>query len=451
MRDGVAVLAGKACAGLIRASRLGAATTLPGRVAGRLSPRLLERRAAALPEGVVVVSGTNGKTTTASMIHAIVQAHGGTAVWNRSGANLASGVVTAFVQAPRHARGAILEVDEAALPDVVRRVRPRLLVLTNVFRDQLDRYGEPERVAGLLGRAAASLPAEATVVANADDPVLWHAVAGRRPVGFGVRLPTDPARTRDASPGADAEPLTCPRCGNPLTASRPTIAHLGPAECAGCGWRSARPDVVATVVARAGLRAVVFRVGGGIVTLPAGGLHNVYDAAAALAAARSLGVPTTTAIAALERFRPRFGRAEEFVVDGRRLWLGLIKNPAGAGAVLRAVASDREVGAVVVAVNDLDADGRDVSWIWDADFDHLRDLDVPVVAGGRRAEEVALRLKYAGVRPLGPVHDPLDALRAATAGCAGGRSVVVLATYTAMLQTRAALLHDRASRVEDAA
>jgi UDP-N-acetylmuramyl tripeptide synthase len=450
--DGAAAFVGRAVGRLCRLTRAGGGTTLPGRVAARLSPGLVARRAAALPDGVIVVSGTNGKTTTASMIHAILEGHGLSTVWNRSGANLSGGVTSAFLRAPRQARAAVLEVDEAALPGIVERVRPRVLVLTNVFRDQLDRFAEPERVAALLCEGATQMPPGGTVVVNADDQSLWYTVwrrlAGgeRRIVGFGVRSPQGPSATGAA---AAAEPAPCPACGAELVDVRRTLAHLGQARCSACGWRSERPEVAVRVVAEAGLRGIVFDTGDDPVTLPVGGLHNVYNAAASLAAVRTFGVPAGQAIAALERYRARFGRSERLHLGERRVWLGLIKNPAGAGALLRAVAEDRAVGAVVVSVNDLDADGRDVSWIWDADFDRLAGMGVPVVASGRRAEDVALRLKYGGVAPLPARRDPLAAIQAATVRCPHDRTVVVLATYTAMLATRRALLHGRAARVDD--
>ncbi len=427
-------LVGKVC----RLTRVGGGTTLPGRVVGWLAPGLLARRTAALQEGVVLVSGTNGKTTTAAMIHAMLEAQGVPTVWNRSGANMAGGVTTAVLHPPLGARAAVLEVDEAALPDIVERTRPRVLVLTNIFRDQLDRFAEPERVAALLHEGAMRMPERGVVVANADDLMLWGAIADRRPVGFGATLP--PGTKHSAAP--DQEPSTCPECSADLVAG-----HRTP--CSSCGWSGARPDVVARVVARAGLRAMVFELGGQVVTLPVGGVHNVYNAAAAFTAATAIGVRPGTAVAALELFTPRFGRAEEFRLGDRRLWLGLIKNPAGAGALLRALAEDPEIGALIVSVNDQDADGRDVSWIWDADFERLAGLRLPVVAAGRRADDVALRLKYAGLTDIGSERDELAAISAARRRCPSGRTVVVLATYTAMLAIRRALLHDRARRVED--
>jgi UDP-N-acetylmuramyl tripeptide synthase len=443
--DSLAAFGARRAASIIRAIGAGAGTTLPGRLADRVRPGLLARRAARLPGGVVVVSGTNGKTTTAAMIAAMLEASGAPVVTNASGANMTGGVVGAFIASrAQDASTAVLEIDEGALPALTGRLRPRLLVLTNVFRDQLDRFGEPERVTGLLKEAAEALPASAHVIANADDPLLWHAVRWAEPTGFGLSLNE---AAGDATAPADAEPGICPVCGEPLTYVRRTIAHLGRAQCRACAWASSRPSVRGNVVAQAGVRGMVIESNGAIVTLRLGGLHNAYNAMAALAAADALGICRSTALAALERFTPRFGRAEEFEVDGRKLWLTLMKNPAGAGATARAVATDRDLGAVVICVNDRDADGRDVSWIWDADFERLIATGRPLVASGSRAEEVALRLKYAGALAC-PEPDPVEAITVAASLCAPGRVVAVLATYTAMLEIRRGLLGGRAARVE---
>ena len=407
--DAIVATAARSCGRIVRTARLGAGPSLPGRLADRLGPGFLERRAAALPDGVIVVSGTNGKTTTAAMIHAMLRANGMEVVANQSGANMSGGVVGAFLDAPADARIAVLEVDEGALPAITRRVRPRVLVLTNIFRDQLDRFAEPERVGALLASAVDSLPAGATVIANADDPVLWEAVRGASPVGFGLTGVAD--ATAEGSAG---EPSACPRCGSGLDHVYRTLAHLGSARCPTCGWRSARPSHAGRIVAEGGIRGLVLEEGGAVVTLPLGGVHNAYNAVAALATASAMGLPRGEAVAALERFQPRFGRSEDIEFAGRALWLGLIKNPAGTGAVLRSIARDPAVGAVVISINDRAADGRDVSWIWDAEFERLASSGIPLIPAGRRAEEMALRLKYAGASPGPAEREPLRAISSAS-------------------------------------
>ena len=348
-------------------------------------------------------------------------------------------------------------MDEGALPGLVPSLRPRVLVLTNVFRDQLDRFGEPERVATLLRHGADLLPPGATVIANADDPHLWWAVSDLEPIGYGVvSAPEEPPR-EDLPPSVaparattEGEPETCPNCGSELTFVRRTIANLGAARCAHCGWTSAEPEYRAVILSRAGLDSIDFGIKGQHVRLPLGGVHNVYNAAAAVATATAVGASLSTALRALTRFEPRFGRSEGLELDGRPVWLALIKNPAGAGAVIQEVASDPRVGAAVISISDQIADGRDISWIWDADFERLVELGIPLVPSGRRAFDTAVRLKYAGADPAPAEPDPLKAIRAAQArSLKDAPLVAVLATYTAMLDVRKAFARSRAGRVLD--
>ena len=429
---------------LSRTLRAGAGTTLPGRIVDRLDPRFVRRRSAALAGKAIVISGTNGKTTTASMIQTILRSQGVRFVANRSGANLRSGIASALLEASPDALVGVFEIDEAALPGLVPDLRPGLLVLTNVFRDQLDRFAEPERVAALLRAAARALPSDSTIVANADDAQLWHALKGLDPVGFSVE-----ADHEDEAAAADAEPETCPECGGPLRFSRRTMANLGSARCDACGWRSSPAQFRARLLAQAGLQAQIIEIEGELLTLPLGGLHDAYNAVAAVAAASALGIPVYEAISALEDFHPRFGRAEELEFEGRSLWLALAKNPAGAGAVIREVCADERVGAVIAAISDRHADGRDVSWIWDADFEHVVERGIPIVPAGSRALDTAVRIKYAGAEPLPAESDPAAALRAAVNACEPGKIVAVLATYTAMLDLREVVVGNRAGRVED--
>ena len=443
----------RAMAGLARGtaslSRLigaGGGSSLPGLLLQRLDPGYVRRRAAELPSGVVVVSGTNGKTTTTAMIRAILGAEGVATVSNETGANLFRGLAGSLATADPETRAGVFEVDEGALERVVRSVRPRVLVLTNVFRDQLDRFGEPEAVAALLGRAAAALPPNARVVANADDPMMWHHVRSRSPIGFAVVPPSGPDHDRP-----EAEPETCPECGAPLRYTTRTIAHLGRARCTECQWRSAEPDHRAVLLEPPSLSAVRVEVAGVEVTLRAGGLHNVYNAVAAIAAASALGIPSERAARALEAFRPRFGRAEEFRLSGRTLWLALMKNPAGASPLIEQLSHDARLGAVLVSVSDDWMDGRDISWIWDANFEALAAMGVPLVAGGRRAADVAVRLKYAGREPVTVSSDPREAIQGALRRAPAGAAVGVLATYTAMLDVRRTLLRSKRAWVSDRA
>jgi lipid II isoglutaminyl synthase (glutamine-hydrolysing) len=429
----------------LRLTGAGGGTALPGTVLDRLSPGYLERRVRALTDGVVVVSGTNGKTTTASMLRSITRAAGIETAGNESGSNLRRGILSALIETPASARLGVFEVDEAALPGLTPELGPKILVLTNVFRDQLDRYGETETIAAHLAAAMRALPPRAQVLANADDPMLWHRAREHDGAGFGVE--PIPGTTESA---ADAEPEACPRCGAPLDYTGRTIAHLGRARCPSCLWASVPPEFEARILESRGLAGLSLEIRGQKIDLALGGVHNAYNAAAAVAAADALGIPIASSARALSAFRPRFGRSEEFSFEGRQGWLLLMKNPAGAGVVIREVVEDPRIGAAVVAVSDQIADGRDISWIWDADFERLGEARLPVVPSGRRAADVAVRLRYAGVESVQAEPEPRVALRAASRAAGDGRGVAVLATYTAMLDVRRALTRSRRDRLEDA-
>src|SRR5207253_6014883 len=218
-------------------------------------------------------------------LSAILEARGTPTLINESGSNLFRGVGSALAFAPPEARAGVFEVDEGALGRVVPVLRPRVLVLTNVFRDQLDRFGEPETVARLLDESGRALPEGSTVVANADDPLLWHAVRDLGAVGFGVRATAVTGGARN-----DAEPEVCPSCGDALAYRRRTISHLGAATCPRCGWSNDDAAFLADVETRSGLDSLSMTVAGARCELRLGGIHNAYNAAAAIAAAASLGV-----------------------------------------------------------------------------------------------------------------------------------------------------------------
>ncbi len=446
LRLSAAVLAGKLVATGARALRVGGGTTAPGRVARFVAPEVTRQLAARLPQGVILVTGTNGKTTTSRLVSHILGQAALVAVHNRAGANLASGIAAALVQStnPRgRLRGdvGVFEVDEATLLPVQSSLRPRVLVLTNLFRDQLDRYGEIDLVAGRWREALRGLDPTAAVIFNADDPLVSE-VARTRPgpqVPFGIEDDTCGLGTLEHA--ADAR--YCYRCGIPYVYRTVYFGHMGVYRCERCGTARPAALVAATEVTQRGIEGSTFllRAPGGEgrvrTTLP--GIYNIHNVLAAAAGTLQLGIPLEVIVRAIETFAPAFGRAERVRVEGREAILLLAKNPAGFNEVLRTML--RAEGQVaLIAINDLTADGRDISWLWDVDFEMLVGRVRRVVVSGIRAEDMALRLKYAGMDPgaldvrkdLGAA---FDAARAAT----NGSPLYVLPTYTAMLQLRAVL------------
>ncbi|MDR5682711.1 MAG: MurT ligase domain-containing protein [Armatimonadota bacterium] len=442
-----AIVLGKASAGLSRVLGLGGGTTVPGRVARTLDPQIVRSLGARLPHGTVVVTGTNGKTTTARLISHILSEAGLVPVHNRAGANLPAGIAAALVECA-HWRGGmrgdvgVFEVDEATLPAAIDALRPRVVVLTNLFRDQLDRYGEVDIVAGRWREAIAGLPPETVVCFNADDPQVGAVVErfGAQTIPFGIE--DESAGGTAIEDAADAR--YCYRCATPYDYRVVYLSHLGDYTCARCGAHRPELRVRAEAVCLRGTRgADATVVWDGVrmdlrTVLP--GLYNVYNLLAATAAAAAIGIHPQTVRRALASFAPVFGRAERLRWDGVDVQILLAKNPAGFNEVLRALKAERPA-AVLIAINDRTADGHDISWLWDVDFEMLCDLDAPITVSGIRAAEMALRLKYAGVDDarVTVVGDLDAALAAARRGVPDGGALVVVPTYTAMLELRRVL------------
>jgi UDP-N-acetylmuramyl tripeptide synthase len=428
------IAAARGVAALSRRLGTGGGTTIPGRLLAELDRDAVDRLAARLVDGTAVVSATNGKTTTTSMAAEILRpryrlAH------NAAGANLVSGIASALLSAGDAGLG-LFEVDEAALPELVRRLRPRAVCLGNLFRDQLDRYGELELVADRWRDAVAALPDDARLVHNADDPQLAAVSEARAgSVAFGL---DDPRVARPSLQHA-ADSKFCVRCGTPYDYAAAYVGHLGDYRCP--LGHHARPtlEVAARDVSLHGLERASFRLdtpeGSARIELRVPGLYNVYNAVAAAALARALGAELDEIAAGLDRFSAAFGRFERVPVGEKRILLLLIKNPTGANEAVRTLVDGGAPRVLVVALNDEIADGRDVSWIWDVDFEPLLPSLERFVSSGERAAELALRFRYGGLAEDAIELEP-DLAAALDRGLEltpDGGELVVLPTYTAML------------------
>jgi UDP-N-acetylmuramyl tripeptide synthase len=425
-----------------RASGRGGGTTLPGRLLLRLEPEALSRLGTGLDRGTTLVSATNGKTTTAGMIAAALEADGRRAVHNRAGSNMTWGVATALLE-QRGSEG-LFEVDEAWLARVSEQLEPSLIVLGNLFRDQLDRYGEMEALAQAWAKTVAARTGRTRFVLNADDPAI--ADLGRDAEGelregvtyFGVEDASQ--ALPELQHAFDAK--HCRRCGHPYAYERAFVGHLGHYSCPNCGARRPHPTVAATGIELRGMEGsrVTLRTPHGEIRLelPLPGLYNVYNALAAVAAAIELGVEPSRITSALAGMRAAFGRVETIDVAGNQLSILLIKNPVGANEVLRTLRLEAggEGLDLWIALNDRIADGRDVSWIWDADFELLEGAVRRVVCAGTRAPEMALRLKYAGWPQEAIEVEPAIAPSLDRALSASRGRLFALPTYTALLELR---------------
>ncbi len=434
----VETAAARAAGRLSRLAGRGGGGTLPGKLLWKLDADAVDRLGARLPRGSALISATNGKTTAAAMAEAVLAprlrlAH------NDSGANLVSGVASALLEAGDAELG-LFEVDEAALPEVATRLRPRAVCLGNLFRDQLDRYGELEHVAEGWRAAVAGLDEGATLLVNADDPLVGDLARGRAgAVRFGL---DDPRHARPALQHA-ADSKYCIVCGTPYEYAAAYVGHLGDYRCPKCGHQRPALDVAVRALELRGLEGSSFDLvapeGTRRVELGLPGLYNVYNALAAASLSRALGASLDEIAVGLGSFAAAFGRFERIPVgDGRSVLILLIKNPAGANEAIRTLVDGGAPVTALIALNDGIADGRDVSWIWDVDFEPLGDGLEHLVASGDRAAELALRFTYGGLdrAALEVVPELEAALDRGLALTPPGGELVILPTYTAMLALR---------------
>jgi UDP-N-acetylmuramyl tripeptide synthase len=478
VRAAAAVTIGRVSGALSRRLRLGGGTSLPGTVARVIDPAIIRRLARQLARGSIVVTGTNGKTTTSGLIAAILR-QAGLRVWrNREGSNLIGGVASALViraELSGHLRRgdntvAIFEVDEAAFPAVVRELQPRAIVITNLFRDQLDRYGEVETVAERWRAVLAELPPETTLALNADDPSIaalseyFHGTV----LYYGVNAAeyAITAQGKASEQGQTIDARTCPRCGTDLEYSIRYYSHVGHYTCPNCGQKRPAPVIQGLGVAKeqfdrqrltiaidagpgqasgqtdgsangqADAQNASAQRGEALLSLP--GFYNLYNALAAASAGRALGIDMDVILKGLERFRPAFGRGEIIEAEGRMLRLMLAKNPTGFNEVLRTLLREESANHVLLVLNDNTADGHDISWIWDVEFEMLASKKLALTISGIRADDLAVRLKYGG--SSGAVKNEIgEAITYAIEHTPAGETLYIVPTYTAMLSVRGEL------------
>lgn len=409
----LAVIAGRAGGAISRRLGLGGGTSIVGVVAQRVYPGIVEYLSGQLEYGNVIITGTNGKTTTSSFIAAILR-DGGLRVWhNREGSNLIRGIASALVIRSRpngHLRYsgkaiAIFEADEAALPRIVQATAPRVLVFNNLFRDQLDRYGEVDSIIAYWKQAVTLLPNGTTLVLNADDPAtaqLGPAYLGKV-LYYGIDdVSLDLLTQKNAAERHQTiDSRSCPQCGSEYSYDIRFYSHMGHFACTNCGLKRPQPDVRVTRVQQDNFDRLRIQVVAAThqreIAIPLPGLYNIYNALAAITTALALGIDWAPIITGIEQSKPVFGRGERVQAEGRTLRLLLAKNPTGFNEVLRTLFSDGIPRHVLFVLNDNTADGRDISWIWDVDFERVVDQTKTLVVAGTRALDLALRLKYAGI------------------------------------------------------
>ncbi len=451
-RCALAVSMGKAVRGGVRRLGRGNGSSLPGAVALAVDPGTLAGLAAQIPRGSVLVTGSNGKGTTCRMLAEVMLAAGLRPMLNHEGSNQLPGLTATLLarsrlsgRLPRDERAmGLFEVDEGSLPAILPQIaRPRAVVITNIFRDQLDRYLEPGFVTGMLERVLRKLPAETTLVLNADDPRLAYLAAELK----NPRLYFGIADTAHSRPGPDpsSDSPRCPRCGGELGYRCVFYAQLGHWRCGGCGLSRPAPQVEAAKVELLG--AVSSRLqltspaGETVLEVPFPGLYNACNALAAAAAALGCQLPDA-AWPAIGRCTPASFRMERVAVAGHDICLVLAKNANGFTEVLRALLADGQPKRMMLGLNDCAGKQPDTSWIWDADFDSLRGLAPAAVVSGNRAADLAVRLKYAGwpgtarAAELTVEPDPVRAFQLALDATPAGDPLWVVSTSIVLRQLR---------------
>jgi UDP-N-acetylmuramyl tripeptide synthase len=411
-----------------------AGSTWPGHVAIEFYPGFLKDFQKRFKGKIVVIAGTNGKTTTSRIVRMMVESDGKKVIHNEAGANLLNGIASAVVNGSTSADVAIFEIDENSLPLLLKELTPDVLVILNLFRDQLDRYGEVNTIALKWKKSLASLPKSTTVILNANDPEIAFLGTSSRGAEGDVAISSRLLRSARndgvmyfglankkyylAKKPHAMDSLNCPNCSEPLVFDGVYLGHLGDWKCSKCKFKEPNIDYTKEYA-----------------VLP--GIYNIYNTQAAILVGQSLGIDEKNIDATIKNFKPAFGRQEEFVIDNKLVKIFLSKNPTGFNESLRTI-RELEAKHLLLVLNDRIPDGRDVSWIWDVDFEEFIDKSMQVHVSGDRAFDMAVRLKYAHpVIDHVDTHELLDkALPDILKNLPNEETLFILPTYSAMLEVR---------------
>jgi lipid II isoglutaminyl synthase (glutamine-hydrolysing) len=437
VRLGLAVGVAKTVTGVVRILGMGAASVLPGEIARRLHSRLLPLLFEQVSQGVIVVVGTNGKTTTSLLLKQILSDRGYSVIHNSSGANLINGLITALlsnadITGKISADYAILEVDENILPLLLKDCQPKYILALNLFRDQLDRYGEVDTIAQRWGKAISPLPADTTIVLNADDPTLSSLGQQLQQKVFYFGL-NEPELYLAEIPHA-VDSIYCPRCGHFLDYQGVYLSHLGDYHCPSCGFAKSK-----VALESKGHPQILI------------GVYNKYNTLAASVLTQAIGIKPEDIYPTVQNFKAAFGRAEELEIEQKQVRIMLAKNPVGMNETIRAVNNIKKTGksdVTLLVLNDRIPDGTDVSWIWDVDTEELVKLGGTLIVSGDRVYDMALRLAYSSesVDPeknnfaLIVKEDLPEAISTALEYTKVTETLHIIPTYSAMLEVREVLV-----------
>jgi lipid II isoglutaminyl synthase (glutamine-hydrolysing) len=432
---GIAVFAAKTITSTIRTFKLGAASVLPGTIGKRLHPQILAMLSQQIKYGVIVVAGTNGKTTTSLLLRDILTKDGWKVVHNEAGANLVNGLITTLLEhtsltGKLKADYGILEVDENVIPIVLPQLKPKYILALNLFRDQLDRYGEVDTITYRWGKAIADLDSNSILVVNGDDPSLAHLgqqqEQGKNPKQVKYFGLTEPELYLDEIPHA-VDSTYCPTCGTALDYAGVYLSHQGDFNCPKCSFTKSK----LSIDSKEWPQVLI-------------GVYNKYNTLAAITTMESIGISKSVILETIDKFQAAFGRSEEVIYHGKKVRILLTKNPASMNETIRAIGQVNRSGddsVSLMVLNDRTPDGTDVSWIWDVDTEKFVNAGGTIVVSGDRVYDMALRLEYSKTDPQSGCkiivkEDLKQAIDTAIELTATNETLHIIPTYSAMLEVR---------------
>lgn len=432
---GIAVLTAKTVTAVIRTLKMGAASVLPGTISKRLHPQILALLSQQIKYGVIIVAGTNGKTTTSLLLRDILVKDGWKVVHNEAGANLVNGLITTLLEQTSltgklKADYAILEVDENVIPLVIPQLKPKYVIALNLFRDQLDRYGEVDTITYRWGKAIAELDSDTILVTNGDDPALAYLgqqlASGAKPKQVKYFGLSEPELYLDEIPHA-VDSIYCPSCGTALEYKGVYLSHQGDFDCPKCDFTKSN----LSIDSKEWPQVLI-------------GVYNKYNTLAAVTTMESIGISRPVILDTINNFQAAFGRSEELVYNAKKVRILLTKNPASMNETIRAVSQVKQTGGGSVSLmvlNDRTPDGTDVSWIWDVDTEKFVNSGGTIVVSGDRVYDMALRLEYSKTDPNSGCQiivkeDLKQAIDTALDLTASNETLHIIPTYSAMLDVR---------------
>lgn len=432
IRLGLAVSIAKIITNLVKGLNLGAASVLPGEISRRLHPNLLSLLCGQIKQGVILVVGTNGKTTTSLLLRQILQSQGYNVIHNETGANLINGLITSLLShadflGKIQADYAILEVDENVLPLVLKQCNPTHILALNLFRDQLDRYGEVDIISSRWRESIAVLPQNTTIILNGDDPTLCYLGQNLKQKVLFFGLSEKQLYLAEIPHAVDS--IYCPKCGHLLNYEGVYLSHLGDFDCPKCDFTKSDLSINSSDWDQVLI-----------------GVYNKYNTLAAALICETIGISKSEINKTINNFKAAFGRAEELVFQGKKIRILLSKNPVGMNETIRAVNDLKQAGkssTTLMILNDRTPDGTDVSWIWDVDTENLVNSGGNLVVSGDRPYDMALRLNYSQAElnsnsdfQLIVKEDLSEAINTALNLTKNEETLHIIPTYSAMLEVR---------------